>query len=238
RALSMAVDRKAMLNNVFGPSATNIGYGPFPAAVAYADSNLKLPPFDAAAASALLDSAGWRMGPNGLRVKNDVPLKFTILSTTTSLFRRRYSVLLQDALKRIGAQADIDAVDAGTFISRLNGGDFDAVLGTFNPDPDVGGALQSWGTKSIGSSNWMHYSNRTVDALLDSASASFDPAKSKSYSSRAFQQIADDAPAIWLYDVTLINGMNRRIEPARPISPIGWWLNLSDWSIPADKRID
>jgi peptide/nickel transport system substrate-binding protein len=238
RALSMAIDRQAMLKNVFG-SVGHIGYGPFPAVMTYADSNLKLLPYDTAAAKALLDSSGWRMGANGVRAKNGVPLKFSITVPTSSLFRRQYAVLIQEAFKRIGAQTDIDVVDPPTFQhERLEGGDFDAIIGTFQPDQDVGGSRQTWGTSAIGSTNWLRYSNKKVDALLDSAVVSFDPAKSRSYSSRAFQQIVDDAPAVWLYDVTLTTGINRRIQPATPFRADGWWRNLGQWSIPPDKRID
>lgn len=238
RALSMAVDRKAMLANVFGNTG-HIGYGPFPAVLSYADSNLKLPPYDTTAAKALLDSAGWHVGPNGVRVKNGVPLKFAMSTPTTSLFRRRYAVLLQEAFRRVGAQTDIDAVDNATFThARLEAGDFDAILGSFNPDPDVGGAKQSWASSAIGSTNYLRYSNKKVDVLLDSAVAAFDPEKSHGYSSRAFQAIVDDAPAIWLYDITLVNAVNRRIQISQPVQPDAWWRRLGQWSIPADKRID
>ncbi|HEX4684589.1 MAG TPA: peptide ABC transporter substrate-binding protein [Gemmatimonadaceae bacterium] len=237
RALSMAVDRGAMLQNVFGPTG-RIGRGPFPAVVGYADTTLKLPPYDTVAAKALLDSAGWRVGANGIRVKNGVPLKFTMTTTTTSLFRRRYAVLLQDAFKRVGAQTDIDAVDPPTFQNaRLSNGDFDAIIGTFAPDPDLGGAIQTWGSGAIGSTNWLRYSSKSVDALLDSAISAFDPAKSKSYSSRAFQQIVNDAPAIWLYDITFVDAVNRRIQMVEPVLP-DFWMQIPQWSIPADKRID
>jgi hypothetical protein len=76
-----------------------------------------------------------------------------------------------------------------------------------------------------------------VDAALDSSIASFDPAKAKAYASRAFQQIADDVPAIWLYDVIYVSGVNRRLE-VPPLRSDGWHINLSDWSVPAAKRID
>ncbi len=68
-------------------------------------------------------------------------------------------------------------------------------------------------------------------------SASFDPAKFKQYASRAFQQIVDDAPAIWLYDLTEVDAVNRRINVTRTRAD-GWWRNLAEWSIAPDKRID
>jgi peptide/nickel transport system substrate-binding protein len=64
RALAMSVDRVAMLHNVFGDNG-HLSYGPFPATVKFADTTLRVPPYDTAAAKALLDSAGWRVGPDG-----------------------------------------------------------------------------------------------------------------------------------------------------------------------------
>ncbi len=238
RALSMAVDRVGMLHNVFGNNGS-LGYGPFPATLSFADTTLPVPPYDTAAAAALLDSAGWRRPASGaVRQKNGRPLRFTLLVPSSSLSRRRYAVLIQEQLRRIGAQVDIDELDPQTMNTRMVNGNFDAVLNLFGTDPAVGGTEQAWATSGIGpmGQNHIHYSNPAVDALLDSASASFDPAKSNAYARRAFATIIADAPAIWLYDWTNVNAINRRITTAT-MRPDEWWANLADWSIPADKRI-
>ena len=214
RALSMAVDRDALLRNVFGKYG-RISYGPFPRAVASADTTLKLPPFDVAHARALLDSAGWHEpSPGATRVKNGVPLRFTLMTPTSSLFRMRYAVLLQNQFKNVGAQVDIDALQGNTFYSRQFASDFDAALISFNTDPSITGAKQSWSTSGIGADgqNDVGFSNPTVDALLDSSAAAFDPAKAKSYASRAYQAMIDDAPGIWLYDVSVVTAVNKRID--------------------------
>jgi peptide/nickel transport system substrate-binding protein len=237
RALSMGVDRVAMLHNVFGNNG-RLAHGPFPMTVAYADSTLRVPPYDTTAAKAMLDSSGWKPGADGIRAKNGVPLRFSIMSTTTSLFRRRYAVLLQEQFRRLGVQTDLDFVDGPTALQRSQAGDYQAVLHSPGTDPSITGAKQFWGTGAIGPTgqNVLMYSNKRVDALLDSAAAAFDPAKAKGAASRAFQTIIDDAPAIWLYDVTYYNGINRRIVmPA--LTRDNWWMDLERWSIPADKRI-
>ena len=243
RALSMAVNRDAMLTNVFG-TLGRIGHGPFPMGQTASDSTIRLPAYDTVAAAAMLDSSGWRRGANGMRSKNGRPLRFSILVTSTSVPRMKYAVLLQEAFRRLGARADLEQVDNRAFFARVipegkNSGKFDAMLNAFQPDPSVSGAKQNWATVGIGpdGQNWMLYSNATVDAALDSAVASFDPAKAKAYAKRAFQQIADDAPAIWLYDVVYVSGVNRRLELPPPRVD-GWHLNLADWSIPPDKRIE
>ncbi|MDB4875252.1 MAG: ABC-type transporter, periplasmic subunit [Gemmatimonadetes bacterium] len=237
RALSMAVDRVGMLHNVFGNTGL-LAHGPFPMTASYADSTLKLPAFDTTAARAMLDSSGWRVGADGMRSKNGVPLRFSLMSPTTSLFRRRYAVLLQEQFRRLGVQVDLDFVDGPTAVLRSQAGDFQAILHTPGTDPSITGAKQFWGTGGIGPAghNILPYSNPKVDALLDSAAAAFDPDKAKAAASRAFQTIIDDVPAIWLYDVTYYNGINRRITIPQP-TLAGWWMNVEHWSIPADKRI-
>jgi peptide/nickel transport system substrate-binding protein len=244
RALSMAVDRKGMLQNVFGDLG-RIGHGPFPMGQTASDSTIRLPAYDTTAAAAMLDSSGWKRGADGMRSKNGHPLRFSILLPNTSVARLKYAPLLQEQFHRIGATATIDIVDIKTYLERVvpkgdRAGDFDTILNAFQPDPSVSGAKQNWATEGIGGAagqNWMLYSNKTVDAALDSAVASFDPIKAKAYASRAFQQIADDAPAIWLYDVIYVSGVNRRVT-VPPLRSDGWTMNIADWSIPAAKRID
>jgi peptide/nickel transport system substrate-binding protein len=233
-----------MLRNVFGDLG-RIAHGPFPMGQTASDSTIRLPAYDTTAAAAMLDSSGWRRGPDGMRSKNGRPLHFSMLVPNSSSTRVKYAPLLQEQFHRIGAAVSIDQMDYKTYLARVvtkgdRAGDFDTILNTFQPDPSVSGAKQNWSTEAIGGpagQNWMLYSNTIVDAALDSAVAAFDPAKVKAYSSRAFQQIVDDIPAIWLYDVVFVSAVNRRVT-VPPIRTDGWQMNLADWSIPVAKRID
>lgn len=238
RALAAGVDRQAMLQNMFGTTG-RISHGPFPMTMPYADSTLRIPPFDTVAAKALLDSAGWVAGANGIRAKAGRPLKLSLLVPTSSLYRMRYAVLLQEGFRKIGVQVDLDQIDFNAFQERQGAGDFDMNLGSFNPDPSPTGTKQNWATAKAGdhSQNYLRYSNPRVDALLDSAAATFDAAAMRRYSSQAFQTIIDDVPAVFLYDVTLIYAAHNRLRIA-PMRLDEWWANLADWSIPPDKRID
>jgi len=238
RALSMAVDREAMLHNVFGPGARNIAHGPFAMSASYADPTLTPPAYDTAKAGAMMDSSGWRRGSDGMRAKNGKPLRFT-LSVGPSGFRKKYAVLLQDQFKKAGVQVDIDLLDGGAFIEKRAKNGFEAAIDGFSPDPSVAGTKQSWTTAGFlpAGENALRYSNPLVDALIDSATTTFDLAKSKTYSSRAFHQIVDDAPAIWLYDLSFTNAFNRRITTTN-MRADGWWVNMPDWSIDPAKRID
>jgi len=238
RALSMAVDRDAMVRNVFGTGAHNVSHGPFSMAASYADATITPPPYDTLKAGAMMDSSGWRRGPDGMRAKNGKPLRFT-LTVGGSGFRRKFAVLLQSEFKKAGIQVDLDQLDNNAWSEKRGSNDFDAIIDGFNPDPSVAGTRQSWTTAGFPpvGQNALRYSSRLVDALIDSATTTFDLAKSKAYASRAFRQILDDAPAIWLYDISFTNAINRRIRVANMRSD-EWWVNLPDWTIDPAKRID
>ena len=239
RALSMALDRRAMLQNVYGKIGL-LSYGPFPRTIAFADTTLGLPAFNVDAAKALLDSAGWReTTPGGVRQKNGQPLKFSLIAPVSSRPRVAYSVLIQEQWRKVGAQVDIEQLQSNAAGDRQRAHNFDASLIAQSPDPSPSGYQQQWGSSGVppNGQNWVSYRNAAYDALLDSALATFDAAKTRSYMRRAFQVQIADAPAVWLYDVPTVGGIHKRIHYA-PMRPDGWWIHLADWTIPPNERLD
>jgi peptide/nickel transport system substrate-binding protein len=236
RALTMAVDRRAMLKNVFDTIGQPL-YGPFPRSLAVADTTLPQIPYDTAKARALLDSAGWLLGPDGVRSKNGRRLEFSIMTPNSSAARRQYAVLLQDAFRRIGASAKIDETDWATFVAKQGTHAFDTELSVYATDPSVSGFKQTWATAGAvkDGSNYIAYANPVVDALFDSATATFDPSRTKAYARRAFETIIEDAPAIWLYEPPTIAGIHRRIRTTTTRAD-GYWSGMADWWIPASQR--
>lgn len=235
RALTMAVDRRAMLRNVFDTLGQPLA-GPFPPSVSVADSTLPQLPFDTAKAAALLDSAGWRMGPGAVRVKNGRRLEFALSTPNSSAPRHAYAVLLQEAFRRIGAAVTIDESDVGSFSAKQQGRTFDVLLASYGTDPSVSGFKQSWTTPGIkDGANFPAYSNPVVDALLDSATASFDFARTRSYARRAFETIIEDAPGIWLYQPLTVAGIDKRIRTT-DLRADGYWAGMAEWWIPAAQR--
>ena len=236
RALSMAVDRRAMLRNVFGSYGVPL-YGPFPRAITVADTTLPQLPYDTVKARAILDSVGWLVGPDGVRAKNGQRLEFGITTPVSSAARKAYSVLLQEAFKRVGASARIDQTDDAGFVAANAERRFDTALELYGTDPSPSGFKQSWTTAALGKdgSNFPSYSNPAVDALLDSATATFDPARTRAYTRRAFETIIEDAPGIWLYEPPTVAGIHKRIHTTT-MRADGYWSGMADWWIPAAER--
>jgi len=146
-------------------------------------------------------------------------------------------VLLQEAFKRVGAAARIDELDNAAFAAKNVDRNFDTIIELYGTDPSPSGFKQSWTTSAIGKdgSNFPSYSNPAVDALLDSATATFDAARTRSYARRAFETIIEDAPGIWLYEPPTVAGVHKRIHTT-PMRADGYWSGMADWWIPAAER--
>ncbi|MES2179062.1 MAG: peptide ABC transporter substrate-binding protein [Gemmatimonadota bacterium] len=237
RALTMAVDRRAMLKNVFD-TIGQLAYGPFPHSMTVADTTLPQIPYDTAKARALLDSAGWVAGPDGIRSKLGRRLAFSITTPSSSAARHSYAILLQEAFRKVGADVKLDESDFAGYLTRLTSHTFDTEMANFSTDPSVSGFQQSWSTRFIGKDGQNHYSysNPRVDAMLDSATVAFDPARSKLYARHAFEAIMDDAPGIWLYEPPTIAGVHKRIRMVK-LRADAYFSGLADWWIPSNERI-
>jgi peptide/nickel transport system substrate-binding protein len=218
RALSMAVDREAMVRNVFDTLALP-GIGPVTRALP-ANGGIAALPYDSVLAARILAS--------------HAPISFRILVPTSSAVRMKYATLLQEQYRRFGVTVTIEPLEVNAFVQRLTAGDFDAVLNAWHTDPSPAAVLQAWGGSSVPpqGANFVGYANTLFDALVDTASHSADPERARAYYARAYRLIDADAPAVWLYEARNVSGMNRRVRVAGT-RPDAWWSDLPDWTVSA-----
>jgi peptide/nickel transport system substrate-binding protein len=78
-------------------------------------------------AGQLLDQAGWTAGPDGIRQRQGQRLAFTILSSDDAL-RRSVVEVLQNQLRRVGADVQIRVMEFQTMLQNHRNRDFDAVF--------------------------------------------------------------------------------------------------------------
>jgi ABC-type transport system substrate-binding protein len=148
-------------------------------------------------------------------------------------------VLIQEQLRKIGVQMNIEPMEMAALVQHEDARDFDAVMLALHLDASPGGLKQSWGVAEASNphgTNYGSYTSARFDAQVDSALTVSSPDKAKAAFAAAYRTIIDDAPAVWLYDLKGAIGVNKRIQVA-PLRPDAWWAHLADWSIPADQRI-
>lgn len=237
RALSMAVDRTAIARAMYDTLAA-VALGPFPRAIASADTTLAPLPFATDSATRILDAAGWTAGADGMRARGGTPLAFSILVPTSSASRVRAAVVLQEQLRRIGAKVTVEQLDFPAFLARLDARKFDAMLGGWSTDPGTAAVRQTWGSAGAiaGGDNTGRYRSAAFDAHVDSGVAAFDPARMRAHFAAAWRTITDDAPAIWLAEPRATIGVHARLRPVG-IRPDAWWAGLHRWTVAPGQRL-
>ena len=239
RALTMAMDRRAMVKNLFDTLAA-VAIGPTVRAYPTTDTALAQIPYDTAGAARTLDSLGWkRPAPGKTRERNGVPLRFTLLVPSSSVSRVRIAALIQEQLRQAGIEMRTEQMDFQAFQQRQSRRDFDVVVAGWHMNSAPGMIRDTWTTRAAekDGSNYGGYSNPVFDAYVDSAlSASTIPA-SRAYFKRAHQIIIDDAPGVWLYEPRTEVAVHSRIETTA-MRANSWWLDIANWTITPSKRID
>ena len=239
RALVMAVDRGRIVKSALGPLGA-VAVGPTNRVTLGADTIIPQIPYSPDSARAMLERLGWHAAkPGGVRTKQGRPLHFTLSVPAPSNVRMNVALLVQAALKDVGADVAIDAPDFRAYMDHVRHHRFDAALETTFNDPAPSGVRQSWSSDSARhaeSSNYSGYENAAFDALVDSAAATMDMRRSRELYNRAYAMIVADAPAIFFWEPVQRIAFHKRFRAA-PMRGDGWWLHLADWTVPPAERI-
>jgi peptide/nickel transport system substrate-binding protein len=244
KAIMLATDRKTIIDKIlFGK--TKIAENDLDN-TDWFNKQLQPYPFDPEQAKKLLDDAGWKVGDDGIRVKDGKRLSFTHGTTSGNQTRETIQALVQANLKDVGAEMKIANQPASKFFGSFNdgGGWVDRTLdmtgftnGLPSSDPNL---KPFWSTSAIPTPqnpngfNFSGLSNPDLDKLLDAQLVELDPAKRRGLLDQAQQIIHDQAPMIPMYDRVAINSISDRVKGVNPsvfgsVSGLVW--NTADWSI-------
>jgi len=235
RALAMAVDRATIVRSLFG-GAGDVPVGPTARAQWIWSDSVRQLPFDPAAARRLLDARGWRPGPDGVRTKGGVPLRFTLLLPTTSRIRNDAAVLAQAQLKAVGAEMRLEPLDFAVFEQRSTRRDFDATFQARTLDASPASVLQLFGSGGVGESNYGSYASPAFDSLAGRAIAAPTRTAARPLWRDALGVLNDDAAAVFVFSPPLLAAVNRRIAGVR-IRPDEWLAGVTGWSIAPGARL-
>jgi ABC-type transport system substrate-binding protein len=182
------------------------------------DDNTKAIAFDSAQARAAI--AKVRAG-RGLQ-------SVDILVPSTSSTRRHLAVAIQEAWRRVGMPATVTTVDFPVFRERLAKGRFDSYIGAYLDEPSPRGLVDQWTRAGWARSNYGHYANPVFDSLMTGASREGDVGTAKRKWRETMDTLNADAPAIFLYALTNVAAVNRRIQKVE-IDPYSWASGLRSW---------
>lgn len=156
--------------------------------------------YDPKKAAALLDEAGWKMGPGNIRTKNGQPLTIEINSINYGSGNLPEIELLQGQLLQLGVDAKIKSQARppwyeDNYHCATNG----PVM--FLRSTDWDGLYALFASQNVGGNfNWSCYANPEVDRLIADGRAAFDPAKRRVIYDRMETILMNDAVSIPLVD--------------------------------------
>jgi peptide/nickel transport system substrate-binding protein len=185
-------------------------------------------------AKQLLKEAGWQdTDGDGFLDKDGRSFEFTILTNSGNKLRENTATIIQWRLQQIGIKVNIRILEWATFINQfIDKRRFEAILlgWSIGLDADQYDIWHSSKTKEK-ELNFISYSNREVDELLEKGRRTFDIEKRKKAYFRIQEILAEEVPYIFLYvpDATPI--VHARIKGIKP-TPIGISYNLPKWYVP------
>ncbi|MBX2837695.1 MAG: ABC transporter family substrate-binding protein [Gammaproteobacteria bacterium] len=149
-------------------------------------------------ARALLDEAGWIVGDDGVREKDNQKLVLRFTQVATVKASENEALQAQSMLKDIGIQLDIVTVPVSRFGPTLTGHEFEIIAFSWIGTPyPFSGIKQLYGTGS--GSNFAQLSMPEVDELAEQIAFEIDPEKRIALANKADEIIWTNVHTLPLY---------------------------------------
>lgn len=222
QAIGYAIDRDKIIKELLSGQA-KIAHSILPAA-SWAYSTGTQYNFDPAKSKKLLQEAGY---------KNE-PVKFKYAAGNAAF--GQYAQAIQNSLKEVGLNVEIETLDPGTLRQQLAQGQFQLNTGVWiggNQDPIFLKDLFTTGRipgENVSCCNRSRYSNPEVDTLIDQAINEIDRAKARELYIQAWGLTSNDLPLLPLWYPANMVVANKRIGNIK-INPSGDWSFIKDITV-------
>lgn len=205
-ALAHATNRVDIINKVLNGNAFLVD-SPLLGGILDINPNVPSYDYDPELARSILDAAGWVPSEDGIRVRNNQRLEFTLTTSTWHEFVST-AQLLAEQYRSIGVEMHIRTIP----VSQLNRDviaprAYEALLFgqvlLLDPDPFT---LWHSGQSQPPGGNLSLYDNKTADILLDEARQTGNPLERSAIYDEFQRVLIDDIPALFLYSPYYLYG--------------------------------
>ncbi len=237
RAIAYATDRGHLIDTAtYGVDI--LGEGDQPKFLwAYNDA-LKPIPFDPAKAKATLDAAGWKVGADGVRVKNGTRLHVVFATTTGSALGNRLAVIMQSALRDAGIEVEVKPYASALMFANyqaggiLQSGKFDIDFASWlnGVDPDDSTTLVSGAIPPNGQ-NIYRFRDPAVDADERIALTHYDRATRKKAYADIQARIVDQLPFLTMWFDRRFDVVSVDVKNYKPAHAVTTFWNTWEYAI-------
>lgn len=215
KALYYAINRPAIVKGIFLDGTAVAADSVWSSGWAY-DKNVKPQyAYSPAKARKLLTEAGWKPGKGGVREKDGVPFKFTMVVNGGQQSWVQMVEAIQQMWQAIGVQMTIQSVQDATWITDMEDTrNFDMIIGEkafglYDPDPSV---LLSSEAAQTGGENAGSYKNATMDSLLNQGLQTISRSKRKAVYAKLQNYVMENLPLLPVVSTNSIWAVNKRVQ--------------------------
>ena len=187
QAIALAINRQELVTKIWnGLAVPGAGYLPpaYPQFVWHPSASQALN-YDPARANAILTGAGYKMGPNGVRIdpKTHKPLVLRLGIHSDETSDAEMAPYIVEWLKAIGIQVQVQSMSFSQLNSELPKGDWDMLSDAWGTGPDPTYLLSIQTCNDLPLNNGTagntdaFFCNKTYDSLFNEQSTEFSPAQ-------------------------------------------------------------
>jgi peptide/nickel transport system substrate-binding protein len=235
RALLLAIDRARLTQAVYHGFAQPADDLVPPQSPYHVTDPHFQPHGDPAAARRLLDAAGWKAGPSGVRTKGGTPLAFALTVPAGYPASIGSAIQIQAMWKAVGADVALRPMLSNVLLApagSLASGDFDVYIGPtgYATSPDRSDMVTTSGLPPSGR-NYSRYSNGDVDRWTAEARAASDERVRRSLYAKISERIRADCPRVPLLWQQQIYVYNTALTGLRPETVNSDLWNVYEWRL-------
>lgn len=202
QAISKAIDRPTLIEGIyegFGiPAISPLAPGIF----GYTEDVTSMA-YNMDEAKALLAEAGYADGFKTTIWTNDNPA------------RQQVAIVLQEELKKLNIQAEIEVMEFGSYLEKTAAGEHDMfILGWSNPtgDADYGLYALFHSSQHGDPGNRSFFTSEKVDELLEKGRREADPTAREAIYKEALQLISDESPMAFVLHPYTLTGVSDKVS--------------------------
>ena len=186
-------------------------------------------PYDPEKAKTMLDAAGWKVGSDGVRVKDGVRFSFTLLNRAGRSDRIAVAQVIQAELKDIGIEVLMDTKESAAWTGQWRTGKWEAIVGGWflTADPSL---TNLYSCK--GANNMTGFCDPKLDDVMNQSDQALDFKDRKPLMDQVQTILADDAPDLPIYFNVLPVSVSNKLQNFKGSGTnLGSFWNSYDWDL-------